>query len=631
MNKFLKYICAFAWIIIGSIFCYQDIYAADAPYVTKAKLISGYDIELYWSEEVEGAGNINHFSVTVDGKECPIYAYTWEEYGYSETGVVYYNPRSSEYPNNPDTPKTSIRLWDAITDTADLPEIEITVAGNKIKNIAGEYALEQTIAVTEYDAFYQQEIVMDCGVKILGTKNVRPEAMTKAEEMLEIILANEAIAKRMGEAGCMLGIFGEGEIAYDILEHRYTYDENYLYVEGFGGTPLASIKDANVLRLREEDYWTNYADESILVHEFGHTVQNYGLTDAQYREWENIYNESVTKGGKWPNSYAGSNSSEYFATLSAIWFNAMDDTWDGEWDGVRGPVNTRSELKAYDKAAYDFLSEIYVSDKYLPSPWENGSVPDNTTWSDGEAGENNGGSNSDENDNSGSGNIGSGNGNTESGSGSTESGSGSTESGNGNAGSGNTESGNGNAENGNSSTEGGNSGANSGIVKPQAQYCTVTFVYNNGMEATTAQVFLGSKVTQPEQPVKKGYLWQGWYAGNEEFSFDNYVTGDIILEAKWKKVKVGKSAVSSLKAAKGRKVTLKVKKVSDADGYKITYCANAKFKKGVKTKYITKNKLTLKKMKKGTWYFKVQAYRIDSTGKKVFGKISKAKKIKVRK
>lgn len=572
----------------------------DAPYVKEAKLISNQDIELYWSEAVTGAGDnstvdVKNFFVTVDGEENPIWSYTWEEYNYSETDIVYYSPKSSEYPNNPDTPKTSFRLTYPITDTENLPDIKVSIAGNKIKNASGTYAAAQTVSVTEYDAFYQQEITMDSGVKILGTKNVRPEAMTKAEEMLKVILANPTIAKRMGDAGCMLGIFGEGEIAYDILEHRYTYDENYLYVEGFGGTQLASIKDANVLRLKaaSSDYYTNYPDESILTHEFGHTVQNFGLSEEQQSEWEEIYRTSVTEGGKWSNSYAGSNSSEYFATLSAIWFNAMDDTWDGNWDGVRGPINTRRELKAYDRAAYDFLSEIYVSDAYLPSPWENGTVPDNHTWE--------GVGDDDDNDGGNGGNT--------------------TDPGDGGNGGSITDPG-----------QGGNGGgaAEQPISAEEKRY-TVTWQYNNGSAAVIQTAAGGSVLAAPETPVRKGYLWLGWYAGGSKYTFTEQVTQDIVLEAMWQKVTVKKASISSLKAKKGRKIALTVKKVSGADGYKITFSTNSKFKKSVKTKYITSNKLTLKKLKKGTWYVKVQAYQLDSAGNKVFGKASKVNKVMVKK
>ena len=45
------------------------------------------------------------------------------------------------------------------------------------------------------------------------------------------------------------------------------------------------------------------------------------------------------------NSYAISNSDEYFATLSAIWFNVMNEcAKDDGWDGTRGPINTRRRL-----------------------------------------------------------------------------------------------------------------------------------------------------------------------------------------------------------------------------------------------------------------------------------------------
>ena len=37
-------------------------------------------------------------------------------------------------------------------------------------------------------------------------------------------------------------------------------------------------------------------------------------------------------------------------------------------DGVRGPVNTRAELKEYDPRAYAFFAKIY-SHEYLPEPW----------------------------------------------------------------------------------------------------------------------------------------------------------------------------------------------------------------------------------------------------------------------
>lgn len=48
---------------------------------------------------------------------------------------------------------------------------------------------------------------------------------------------------------------------------------------------------------------------------------------------------------------------------------------DGSWDGVRGPVNTREELQAYDVDMYNFLAKIYPETEAVSEAWAN--VPDN--------------------------------------------------------------------------------------------------------------------------------------------------------------------------------------------------------------------------------------------------------------
>ena len=80
----------------------------------------------------------------------------------------------------------------------------------------------------------------------------------------------------------------------------------------------------------------------------------------------------------------------------------------------------------------------------------------------------------------------------------------------------------------------------------------------------------------------------------------------------------------------GNKVKLKWKKVSGAKGYQVVYATNSKFKKATK-KTTAKITLTMKKLKKGkTYYVKVRAYKLDSTGNKVYGKYSKVKKVTVK-
>ena len=104
---------------------------------------------------------------------------------------------------------------------------------------------------------------------------------------------------------------------------------------------------------------------------------------------------------------------------------------------------------------------------------------------------------------------------------------------------------------------------------------------------------------------------------------------NLTLQAKWEKVKVARTSVSSVKVHKGKKVLVKVKKLKGVKGYKITYAKNRKLKKSAKVTYTTSLKKTLK-LKKGTYYIGVQAYKTDSTGKKVTGKMSAVKKVKVK-
>ena len=84
------------------------------------------------------------------------------------------------------------------------------------------------------------------------------------------------------------------------------------------------------------------------------------------------------------------------------------------------------------------------------------------------------------------------------------------------------------------------------------------------------------------------------------------------------------------KKSKTCKVTLSWKKVTGAKGYQLQYALNKKFKKkkSVQTK---KTKYTIKKLKKKkTYYIRVRAYKMNGR-KKVYGKWSTVKKVKIKK
>ncbi len=77
-------------------------------------------------------------------------------------------------------------------------------------------------------------------------------------------------------------------------------------------------------------------------------------------------------------------------------------------------------------------------------------------------------------------------------------------------------------------------------------------------------------------------------------------------------------------------MTVTLGKVSGAKGYQIVYSAKKKFKSAKKVR-VTSTRAVIKKLKrKKTIYVKVRAYKMDSAGKKVYGKFSSVKRVKIK-
>ncbi len=171
------------------------------------------------------------------------------------------------------------------------------------------------------------------------------------------------------------------------------------------------------------------------------------------------------------------------------------------------------------------------------------------------------------------------------------------------------------------------------VEKKAQEVFTVTFNSDGGSTVKKQSVKDGNKAAAPKNPTKKGYTFAGWYNGKAKYNFNSAVTKNLTLKAKWNKVTVKTPSKPTLKNKKSKQLTITYKKVSGAVGYKVTYSTDKKFKKkATKTKELTKTTLTLKKLKKNkTYYVKVQAYKKDSKGGKIYSKTSKVNKIKIKK
>ena len=166
---------------------------------------------------------------------------------------------------------------------------------------------------------------------------------------------------------------------------------------------------------------------------------------------------------------------------------------------------------------------------------------------------------------------------------------------------------------------------------PDATEHKINYVLSGGINGANPATYSTKNVTL-KNPTKKGYVFAGWYldtACTRKITTINYTTdADITVYAKWSKV--GKATVKTAKQS-GKKIKVVLKKVANAEGYSVSYSKSKKFPKKSTTTVTTK-KLTVKTkaLKKGIYYVKASAYKVDASGKKVAGKASVVVKVKVK-
>ena len=67
----------------------------------------------------------------------------------------------------------------------------------------------------------------------------------------------------------------------------------------------------------------------------------------------------------------------------------------------------------------------------------------------------------------------------------------------------------------------------------KAREYNVKFDPNGGSAVAEQSVVYNGTATMPEQPVREGYVFEGWFSGETQFDFAAAITGDVTLTAKW--------------------------------------------------------------------------------------------------
>lgn len=331
------------------------------PEIKRARLIDIRRLELYWNQEILNGRCNDNYCVTVNGKALKLASPSEEDWA---VGTVYQR----------DEKRTTLTFEEDI-DLEHLKDMRVTVGG-ELCGVRQEKPSQTREYTVEYDPFYKVFTKSRDKIVVKSSEDVDIHVHSRAIEIIDLMLSKlPEVAEVLRRYKAEVAIYGIHETAYSIPEHRGGYHCMPRHVEGFGGTvdgPVSSISEVNVMRFTQGERATTYKNEMILVHEFAHALHLIGLDYLEDKTLSNLVKQlhhTAKAAGKWPNTYAISNHEEYFATLSAIWFNVMEEGKEGTWDGTRGPVNTRDELYSYDREAYELMKQLYPESE-LAAPWD---------------------------------------------------------------------------------------------------------------------------------------------------------------------------------------------------------------------------------------------------------------------
>lgn len=325
-------------------------------------LIDEDHVEIQWPVEMTGADSVNAYALNYHGASMPLFQ--WDESMEWQRGTLYEGGkrRSTISPIRP----VPVSDFDELTLSfeASLAALDGTPTSGK------EFPVR-------YEPYYTHFQRSGSGILIKSGNDTSQVARDKAGAIIDVMLRKlSEEARVMANFGVELCVYGPDEDAFDVPEHRMGYNIAPYPVAGYGaceGNAITSISQLNLLRVVDGEPATHYRNESILAHEFAHGIHLIGLKfvggGERYQRFESLY-ESSKEAGLWPNTYAISNVEEFFATLTTIWFDVMEESPDGSWN-IRGPVNTREELLEYDPKTYAFMDEIYPA-CHLPAPWDCG-------------------------------------------------------------------------------------------------------------------------------------------------------------------------------------------------------------------------------------------------------------------
>jgi hypothetical protein len=225
------------------------------------------------------------------------------------------------------------------------------------------------------DAFYGKYCSVR-GIPLVAASVVPDAAFNEAWNVLENMLAgvSSAVVQKIIANKIRIGIIGKDQGTTDMPEYR-NLDKDFPLpggeswnkrARGLGATvdiPLIAGAEENILCLPGD----RNPGESILLHEFSHTVLNLGVefTDTNFKGRLNTaYNAALGK-GLWANTYADDTVEEYWAEGVQDYYNTNIESIPS--NSIHNEINTRAELKTYDPTLFELIQEIFGTRDFTPA------------------------------------------------------------------------------------------------------------------------------------------------------------------------------------------------------------------------------------------------------------------------
>jgi hypothetical protein len=224
------------------------------------------------------------------------------------------------------------------------------------------------------EGYTQGCLVLD--IEVLAGEDVDPTAIDAlADRTYQMLVNRPEYAEAIAAFPIGIRVIGSSQSIMDLPE----FEEIYFHHPGidwrflgrsFPGTeiiPFAAGAEENLLCSNED----RYEGEDNFMRDFAITIRRFAMDavdESTSAAIDQAYAVAIAE-GKWKNTLAEINSEQYWAEGVQSFFDANleDNAEDREPISSHNHVNTRDELRTYDRALYQIAISVFGDTAWRPS------------------------------------------------------------------------------------------------------------------------------------------------------------------------------------------------------------------------------------------------------------------------